>query len=65
MSFIDNIIIDQMGLETTTHDCCIYRKVLMEMLSTYSDKSTTCVQLFVIRRPLRTYLTLYFEKNEI
>ena len=27
MHFIDNIIIDQMGFKTTTHDRYIYRKV--------------------------------------
>ena len=28
MKFIDDIIIKQMGFETTTHDQCIYRKVM-------------------------------------
>ena len=28
MYFIDNIIINQMGFETNTHDHCIYRKII-------------------------------------
>lgn len=27
-AFIDNITIDQMGFETTTHDCFVYKKVI-------------------------------------
>ena len=32
MYFIDNIIIDQMSFEATTHDHCIYKKVIDESL---------------------------------
>ena len=35
MNFIDYIIINQIGFETTMHDCCICKYFLMEVLSIY------------------------------
>lgn len=46
MHFINNIIIDQMGFETTTHDCCIYKKVidgsLVYLLQQIDDCTIAC-----------------------
>ena len=46
MHFIDDIIIDQMDFETTTHDCCIYKKSidgsLVYLLRQIDDCALAC-----------------------
>ena len=46
MHFIDHIIIDQTGFETTNHDCCIYKKlvdgILVYLLRQIDNCSCVC-----------------------
>ena len=46
MDFIDIIIIDQMGFESTTHDCCIYKKVIDRILVYILRQIDECARAF-------------------